>query len=117
LNHGKLSDSLENCDIRGRVLNWFQDYLCDRKFTARVKETFGEELFLKRGVPQGSVLGPKLYVLYVNDIDQVFSSCQYFMYADDLVILSFHENPNVALKNLQREIFQFQLWAHTKNYR
>jgi len=114
LNHIKLLEMLENCGVRGIVLRWFEDYLKDRKFVVKVGESFSDEYPISRGVPQGSVLGPKLYALYVSDISQVFSSCRYYLFADDLVILSFHLNPEVARTNLQRELFQFQLWAHDK---
>jgi len=69
---------------------------------------------MKRAVPQGSVLGPKLYLCYVNDIAQCFSNCQFYLFADDLAIVSVHKQQKLAEKKLQEDFNTFMLWSHDK---
>lgn len=114
LNHQKLLDVLEDMGIRGTVNNWIRDYLKNRKYVVKIKEELSKERVMVRGVPQGSVLGPKLYTCYVNDIGNCFKDCEFYMFADDLAIVSKHMSQKVAVENLQREFNNFMLWAHDK---
>ena len=101
--------------VLGESYIWMKSYLSDRSFTIKIKDCSSvEKLIIATGVPQGSILGPKLFVLYVNDIKSCFKNCKHFMFADDLLILSIHRDFGKATKNLQREFTNFQYWAHDK---
>ena len=63
-----------------KVISWFESYLSGRTFTVNIDKKFSDPENLTRGVPQGSILGPLLFLLYVNDMSQVVK-CD--VYADD----------------------------------
>ena len=77
VDHVILLQKLEHYGIRGVALDWFKNYLTGKTQFVKYKTTNSNSLLIKCGVPQGSVLGPLLFLLYVNDItkcSQIFSS-------------------------------------------
>ena len=71
--------------IRGVALEWFRSYLTDRKFYIKLNDVTSKEYTLKFGVPQGSVLGPVLYIMYTHSLEDVIKRFHlfYHMYSDD----------------------------------
>ena len=87
VNHKILLDKLQYYGIRGTPLKWFADYLTDRKQYVVINKNYSSMLTVKCGVPQGSVLGPLLFILYVNDL-QSATSLKLIMFADDTNIFA-----------------------------
>ena len=114
INRTKMVEALEAVGIRGTVREWMEDYLRDRRFSVKIGEKCSTMRKSERGVVQGSIMGPLMYVLYVNDMNYCFRKCQYFLYADDTIILSTHKSCEVALATLNEEFGRFQRWCHNK---
>jgi hypothetical protein len=83
LDHGKLLTKLSNYGIRGNALNLISSYLSDRKQYVSVLNEKSSELPVKFGVPQGSVIGPLLFLLYINDICNITNMGEFILFADD----------------------------------
>ena len=114
INHKKLLTVLENIGVRGNIFDFFRSYLHKRTYKVKVGNFESISKDLTRGVPQGSILGPILYALYVNDVGKCFSSCEHFLYADDTLIMSRNKDFSRAITTLQDEFNLFQKWAHDK---
>ncbi len=69
INHRILIQKLEHYDIRGVAQLWFQNYLTNRKQIVKYNQVRSKEMLIQTGVPQGSILGPILFLLYMNDIE------------------------------------------------
>lgn len=114
INHDEMVLMLHKIGVRGSILSWFSSYLKNRKLVVKFGERLSASKTITRGVPQGSVLGPLLYLIYVNDVQHCFTKCKHYLYADDTLVVSAHKDFNLALNNLKHDFFKFQLWAHDK---
>ena len=81
--HQRLIFKLKQCGINGALLNWFHDYLSDRLQRVVVEGQSSSCGHIKARVPQGSVLGPLLFLIYINDVTSIIKHCNIRLFADD----------------------------------
>ena len=84
--------------------------MVNRRIVSKVNKSLSEEKQLTHGVPQGSILGPLLFCIFINDLPDIFKLCQVHLYADDTVIYFSHKNPNVLESALNTEMEVLDKW-------
>ena len=110
LDHGVLLEKMKYFGFRASVIKWFESYLSNRKFLVCIDNVFSEAGTLKYGVPQGSILGPLLFLLYVNDLPQLLSDAGSYLYADDNCIFYQHEDVENIENVLNKEFSSLCQW-------
>ncbi|XP_046683635.1 uncharacterized protein LOC124369627 [Homalodisca vitripennis] len=86
VDHQTLTHKLEYYGIRGRSLKWLESYLSNRTQFVGISGVRSEELGLNYGVPQGSILSPFLFLIYVNDVGSSVQQGRLVQYADDTTL-------------------------------
>ena len=84
-----------------QVIGWFRSYPSNRTFKVEIGKSLSNEGNLTCGVPQGSILGPLLFLLYINDMPQPFS-CDLLLYADDSCLIYQNKDVNEIEKMLTK---------------
>ena len=83
VNHDVLLQKLHHYGIRGSALKWFQSYLSDRQQYVTYNGEESSKKGINCGVPQGSILGPLLFIIYINDLSNVCQHMMSLLFADD----------------------------------
>jgi hypothetical protein len=106
VNHAILCRKLE---LLGIESSWFRSYLSSRKQVVVANGVQSEVADIKCGVPQGSLLGPLLYLCYCNDMEMA-TSCKLILYADDSALLYADKDINVIQNKLSNELQSVNQW-------
>lgn len=108
--HEGLLYKLKNIGITGKLLKWFENYLHKRKQRVVIDGENSNWKEVPAGVPQGSVLGPLLFLIYINDlVDTVDSEIRLF--ADDTTVFVFVDNPVLSAEQLNKDLERMKEWA------
>ena len=91
-------------------LNWFSSYLSDRKIITSINNITSNALPLKHGVPQGSLLGPLLFLIFINDLSDCFTKCSVHLYADDTVIYYSNKEVSIVQSTINIELRSLDAW-------
>ena len=94
LDHAILFDKLFHHGIRGNPLKLISSYLENRQQFVEFRNTKSKILQISTGVPQGSIFGPLLFLIYINDFPSASSYFNFIMYADDTILYSNIDSPN-----------------------
>ena len=99
VNHDILLAKMEHYGIRGIANNWFSSYLTNRSQYVSILGYDSKTKQLNHGVPQGSVLGPLLFLIYINDLHFAIKHCNVFHFADDTNLLKI-DNPSKKMEKM-----------------
>ena len=120
IDHQILLLKLWHCGIRGVAHNWFCSYLSNRKQLVEINNIWSNTKSIKYGVPQGSILGPLLFSIYVNDLNNCLTLGKCIMYADDTKIFlksncyeTLYEAANKELVNIDKWLLANRLFLNT----
>lgn len=102
VDHQILKQRLVNIGLSEQATNWISNYLSDRSQKVKCDNQCSDDLPIIRGVPQGSILGPLLFTIYINDVGQNVIDADCHFYADDMIIYSFASSLTEATVNLQK---------------
>ena len=101
---------LKKCGIRGNLLEWFEDYLRGRMQRVVINGQCSDWGHVSAGVPQGSVLGPLLFLIFINDIVHVVSHCQIRLFADDTCLFIEVDNRVDAARKINDDLESIHKW-------
>ena len=110
VNHEILLKKLEKYGVIGSENAWFASYLCNRRQFCRVNGVSSRLDDINCGVPQGSCLGPLLFMIYINDLPFSLQCCQVTMYADDTTLSHSSKNITDLNENLNRDLCNLKQW-------
>ena len=107
--HQILLKKMKYLGFSKNTISWFKSYLCERKFQISINTSYSSPANLLCGVPQGSILGPLLFLLYINGLPQAFVSDS-LLYADDTHIVFQHKSEIEIEKQLIRDFSSMCDW-------
>ena len=109
IDHDVLLQKLYAIGFSKHTVNWFQSYLSNRSFLVNLGNNFSQPASVSCGVLQGSILGPPLFLIYVNDITQAVK-CDLFLYADDTCLVCQHKDINKIENQLNEDFSNICDW-------
>ena len=110
--HKRLLNKLKGYNINGPVLNWIESFLSDRQQFVKINNECSSNLKVTSGVPQGSVLGPTLFIYFINDLPNVVTNSSVKIFADDTKVYKEIKNEN-DVNDLQKAIDEMYNWTQT----
>ena len=116
LDHNILLQKLERYGIRGKALEWFKSYLSTRKMRCKCrvessnKTEYSDYFNSSYGTPQGSCLGPLLFILFTNDLHLNIKYSSTILFADDTTLYNSHRNLEYLKWTLEQDIMNIMDW-------
>ena len=110
VNHEILIQKLNHYGVRGTVNKWFLSYLSNRSQSVSILGFESDILTIKHGVPQGSVLGPLLFLIYINDLNAAIKYSKVYHFADDTNLLNVSNDPRKVQKQLNIDLKLLYKW-------
>ena len=110
IDHDILFAKLEHYGICGLALKWIKSYFSNRKQFVQFNRTCSSQQTIKCGVPQGSILGPLFFILYINDLPNASKLTETLIFADDTSIFYSHSDLNKLESIMNAELENFDIW-------
>ena len=111
VNHSILIQKLSLYKFSGSALQWFISYLDSRQQAIDNGQGLSEFSKLQSGVPQGSILGPTLFLMFINDLPLNMKYCEADLFADDTTVYTHSSNTNVIETKLQNDFHAANTWC------
>ena len=108
--HHLLLHKLQNFGISDNLFNWFRSYLSNRSQSVTIDGTISSELPVTSGVPQGSILGPLLFIIFINDLPDSVQSAAPLLFADDTKCIKAISSPHDSIL-LQDDLTALTNWS------
>lgn len=108
--HGRLLQKLSQTGVKGPCLSWIKDFLHERRQEVSSNGEKSDWAPVSSGIPQGSVLGPVLFVAYINDLPEAVQNSQVKIFADDTKVFSRIKDEDDA-RRLQEDLDRLQEWS------
>lgn len=110
IDHVILLKKLQSAGIHGNLFRWFTSYINNRSQAVTINGFTSGWQFVPSGVPQGSLLGPLLFIIFINDINSCFASSKFILFADDMKIYNkIHSDQDCV--SLQRDLDSFSKYC------
>ena len=109
IDHNILMQKLYAIGFSKQSVNWFRSYLINRTFLVNPENVFSQSIIVSSGVPPGSIFGPLLFLIYINDLSQTVK-CIFFLYADDTCLVCQHNDVNKTDKQLNKDFESIYDW-------
>lgn len=113
VNHNILISKMYSMGFRGTILNWFKSYLKDRTIFVDIDGTFSNKKSINIGVPQGSVSGPLLFLLYINDMCTVSKKLKFTHFADDTTVSMVGDDVSDLCVEINQELSKIESWLNS----
>ena len=111
ISHGTLIRKMKIYGIRGIVANWFESYLSNRRQCVKIDNSKSALRDISTGVPQGSILGPILFLIQMNDLPNFSNSVECNMFADDTTITLQENNYENLISKANASLQLFYNWT------
>jgi hypothetical protein len=110
--HEGLTFKLKKCGISGNLLEWSKNYLSDREQRVQIRGQMSSWTKLKAGVPQGSVLGPLFFLIFINDLIPEIKNSVVRLFADDTCLIVSDKCHHSMARKLNEDLLNIETWSN-----